>query len=82
MKTLGLYRDSDAELLCEVIRRQAEMSPIAKFRTLDDAHQFWRAKGRLEYTPCASTDKDWPWMVRPKTDVEKEQDAYYREFPR
>jgi hypothetical protein len=74
-----LLRDVGTDALCEVIREQERLAPIAKFRTLEDAHQFWRARGRLDTTICASVDNNWPWEVRPKSDVEREQDAYWRE---
>lgn len=50
----------------------------ALFTDLHDAHQFARLKGR-DFTPCASTDKRYPWQVRPKTDGEIARDAEYRE---
>jgi hypothetical protein len=74
-----LLRDLGTDTLCEVIRERAKTDRIAEFTHLEDANHFMRAKGRLEYTVCVGINM--PWAVRPKSEGEKERDAYWREAP-
>jgi hypothetical protein len=54
-----------------------QTNSIAEFNELSDADLFRRAKGRLDYTVCAGINR--PWAVRPKSEGEKERDAYWIE---
>lgn len=79
MSVIDLLRGLGTDALREVIREQAKTDRIAEFMHLEDAGQFMRAKGRLDYTICGGINM--PWAVRPKSEGEKERDAYYREAP-
>jgi hypothetical protein len=72
MSVVDLVRDLDRDTLREYT------GLIKEFDTWDAAATYLNTHGRLEYTICCGIGK--AWAVRPKSEGEKERDAYWREY--